>query len=431
MKHKNKKTVKKQMLSLKGKIEKYLTKEDYYDLFNKAKASLNISKLDYKGTYILATLIEKNFITATELDFSSSYEYRKVDLVNLETLIESLEKNTSLTKINFSKNNICERGLTYFASIIAKNRTITSLDLSLNNNGFISSKESPLDGFEVSLQSNKTLIALNLSYNRLRKAGTEKIVKGLKYNFSIKDLNLSVNIIGDEGAECIKDLISKNKTLTKLDISGNAFTDTGISKIAEGLPKNKALTTLDLSLNHITDQGVETIINSLELNTTLTKLDLSYNEIGNKGAGFILLFIKEHPTINIEIAHNKNISEFFINTITLINNSNKKLKVSPEIVQTKTVIREDKEKYKLKTQGKFLETIKEEGEEEELTSQIVTNKDREEGEITFHKGRNKEEGEEEEVTFHIGTNKNIFSTDSELHLELTGSYDSELPDLMQ
>ena len=77
MKRKKKKIVKSQMLSLKGKIEKYLTKEDYYDLFNKAKASLNISKMDYKGTYIFARLIGKNFITATELDFSSSYEYGK------------------------------------------------------------------------------------------------------------------------------------------------------------------------------------------------------------------------------------------------------------------------------------------------------------------------------------------------------------------
>ena len=96
MKRKKKKIVKSQMLSLKGKIEKYLTKEDYYDLFNKAKASLNISKMDYKGTYIFARLIGKNFITATELDFSSSYKYGKVDLLQLRTLVYSLEKNTTI-----------------------------------------------------------------------------------------------------------------------------------------------------------------------------------------------------------------------------------------------------------------------------------------------------------------------------------------------
>jgi Ran GTPase-activating protein (RanGAP) involved in mRNA processing and transport len=175
MKRKKKKIVKSQMLSLKGKIEKYLTKEDYYDLFNKAKASLNISKIYYKGTYIFARLIGKNFITATELDFSSSYEYGKVDLVNLETLTKSLEENTSLTKLNFSKNNICEKGLTYFASIIAKNKTITNLDLSLNNNcSFTGSKPSGLDAIGLSLKDNKTLVNLNLSYINLRTAGTEK-----------------------------------------------------------------------------------------------------------------------------------------------------------------------------------------------------------------------------------------------------------------
>ena len=304
MKRKKKKIVKSQMLWLKGKIEKYLTKEGYYDLFNKPKASLNISKIKDDGIDVFASLIEKNFITATELDFSSSYEYGKVDLLQLRTLVYSLEKNTTITILNFSKNHICEKGLTYFARIIAKNITITNLDLSLNNNGFISSKKSGLDDFGLSLQINKTLSILNLSYNSLRKAGTEKIIRGLKNNTSIKELNLSVNIIGDEGAECIKDLLSTNKTLTKLDISGNAFTDTGISKIAEGLPENETLAILDLSLNGITDEGVAKIIKSLESNRTLTKLDLSYNEIGNKGAELVLSFIKDHPTIYVEIAHN-------------------------------------------------------------------------------------------------------------------------------
>ena len=399
MKRKKKKTVKNQRLLLKRKIEKYLTKEEYYDLFNKAKASLNISKIEDKGIDVFARLINKNFITATELDFSSSYEYGKVDLVNLETLTKSLEKNTTITKLNFSKNHICQEGLTYFASIIAKNATITNLDLSLNNNGFISSKKSGLDDFGLSLQSNNSLSNLNLSYNSLGKLGTKKIVKGLKGNSSINELNLSTNIIGDKGAKYIKDLLSKNKTLTKLDISGNAFTDTGISKIAEGLAKNETLTTLDLSLNRITDQGVETIVKSLESNTTLTKLDLSYNEIGNKGAELILLFIKEHPKIYVEIANNENISEFFKNAIALKNNSNKKLKLEADIATTKTVSKEKHETYHSKSLGKPLEKIE-------------------------------EEMEEDEVTFHLGANKDIFLTDSELHLELTGSYDSELPDLM-
>jgi len=398
MKRKKKKTVKNQRLLLKREIEKYLTKEEYYDLFNKSKVSLHISKIESEGINIFTRLIEKNFITATELDFSSSYEYGKVDLEKLQTLAYSLERNTIITKLNFSKNHICEKGLTYFARIIAKNSTITSLDLSLNNNGFISSKKSGLDDLGLSLKSNNSLSILNLSYNSLGKLGTKKIVKGLKGNSSIKELNLSTNIIGDKGAKYIKNLLSQNKTLTKLDISGNAFTDTGISKIAEGLAKNKTLNTLDLSLNHITDQGVETIIKSLESNTTLTKLDLSYNKIGNKGAELVLSFIKDHPTIYVEIAHNNNISEFFRNAIALKNNSNKKLKAEAEIASTKTVIKTDKEKCHVETIGKPLETIK-------------------------------EEMEEDEVTFHLGTrtHKEIFLTDSEFHLELTGSYGLELP----
>ncbi len=179
--------------------------------------------------------------------------------------------------------------------------------------------------------------------------------------------------------------------------------------------ENEVLTTLDLSLNHITDQGIETILNYLESNRTLTKLDLSDNEIGNKGAKLILSFIEKHMTVYVEIAHNNNISEYFSKAIIFKNSYNKKLTDSSETAQAKTVIKEDKEKYKLKTQTKFLKTIKEEREEEELTCQI---------------GTNKEEREEVAVTFHVGTNKNIFLAENEFHLGLSGLYETELPDLI-
>jgi len=93
----------------------------------------------------------------------------------------------------------------------------------------------------------------------------------------------------------------------------------------------------------------------------------------------------------------------------------KHLPAQSETVQDNTVIKEDKEKYKLKTQTKFLETIKEELEEEELTSQI---------------GTNKEEREEIAVTFHVSTNKNIFLGENEFHLGLSGLHETELPDLI-
>ena len=114
MKRKKKKTVKNQRLLLKRKIEKYLTKEEYYDLFNKSKISLHISKIESEGINIFAKLIEKNFISVPELNFSSSYEYGKVDLEKLQTLAYSLERNTIITTLNFSKKSHLRKRINLF-----------------------------------------------------------------------------------------------------------------------------------------------------------------------------------------------------------------------------------------------------------------------------------------------------------------------------
>ena len=87
MKRKKKKIVKSQMLSLKGKIEKYLTKEDYYDLFN--KRSIN----NIKSTSL--EMVSKEMNEAELIRINNDNNYHRLNHELIIKIINKLKNNKS------------------------------------------------------------------------------------------------------------------------------------------------------------------------------------------------------------------------------------------------------------------------------------------------------------------------------------------------
>jgi len=71
------------------------------------------------------------------------------------------------------------------------------------------------------LETNTTLTALYLQYNKIADTGARAVGQGLKTNKVLTDLWLNKNIIGDIGASALAEGIKRNSTLTKLDIRRN------------------------------------------------------------------------------------------------------------------------------------------------------------------------------------------------------------------
>jgi len=134
-----------------------------------------------------------------------------------------------------------------------------------------------------SLKVNSTLTKLNLSKNEIGVDGAESIAESLKVNSALNSLDLHDNKIGDQGAKFIADSLKINTTLTCLNLKGNQIGVEGANGVSEAIKVNASLTNLTLAGNQLGD-GVNNIFESLKQNTTLTCVNLESNSIGQSVA---------------------------------------------------------------------------------------------------------------------------------------------------
>jgi hypothetical protein len=227
----------------------------------------------------LSELISDQF-TGYSIDLSnlgalSSEDFQKV--------IDALKKNTTITTLYLSGNNIGDKGAEKLAKALEKNTTITKLSLRSNNIG---------------------------------KAGAEVLAQALKENKTLTELDLGWNNIGDEGAEKLAEALKNNETLTTLDLSDNNIGEVGAKALAEALKENKTLTELNLSYNkEIGDKGAQELAQALKENKTLTKLNLSYNDIKDKQVIALGIACKDKKNITVNFGDNEKNDSFKQNTV--------------------------------------------------------------------------------------------------------------------
>lgn len=83
-----------------------------------------------------------------------------------------------------------------------------------------------------SLQSNSTLIHLDLRYNEIREAGSQSLATSLQFNSALVHLDLRHNRIKDAGAQHLATVLLSNSTLTYLDLGYNRIGTVGTQRLA-------------------------------------------------------------------------------------------------------------------------------------------------------------------------------------------------------
>jgi len=226
--------------------------------------------------------MDENTIVLISKAFISNTTISELNLAGCELNEKSLETIADVLGIIFisilslSKNDsIGNNGAKHIAKIVSTTKTLTSLSVERIGIDYIGVK-TLMDA----LQSNISVTKLDLTTNNVGKEGALSISILLQCNRTLSELILLRTNLGDDGVKDIMStLASKNHTLTHLDLTWNGISDVGATAIGEALKTNTGLKTLILNRNTIEADGGLALFNGLNLNSVLTTLSLNQTKI--------------------------------------------------------------------------------------------------------------------------------------------------------
>lgn len=126
----------------------------------------------------------------------------------------------------------------------------------------------------------KRIIFINdLVTERINVYSLKTLVEALASNKPIINLNLSSNKITDETIKFIAEGLFSNNHLKQLYLKGNLITDYGIRHLSESLKYNNSIKVLDLNNNPFTVIGVRFIAQGVKCNNSLEKLGIKNKEL--------------------------------------------------------------------------------------------------------------------------------------------------------
>ncbi len=149
------------------------------------------------------------------------------------------------------------------------------------------------------LQTNKTLLKLNLADTGLISEDVSAIAKMLRINTTLKELNLSSNNIYDAGLSSLMMVLTlHNSVLSHLNLSNNFFDPNICYSLGLFLEKNTSLTCFILNLfSRGNSLEMASISKALKQNSTLTELSLLGNTMSVDQVGILLEALKKNTTL--------------------------------------------------------------------------------------------------------------------------------------
>ena len=220
--------------------------------------------------------------------------------VDLQALSSALKENTILSSLILENCSMDDEGFEHITTGLCEAKDIPLTKLYLRTNAI---GDTGIDSLCRFLESNSTLEKLDLSRNSIGTRGGVAIFNSFHRNrlSRIRCLNLSHNEILDldEGNFGVRAFLSKNRTLRVLNLEGNFIHDEGAESLANGIRTNDStvLERLYLGWNGIGDGGTIALAKMLEENTSMRVLGLGENEINNAGARALLTAMDFNTTV--------------------------------------------------------------------------------------------------------------------------------------
>jgi len=267
--------------------------------FSSAKASIQ-NLLLMESEVIISMLID--FIkTLAVLDL----EYSNIGEDAASKLVEGIRCNNVLEQLWLRGNALCDKGTGVILSSLQSVKTLLVLDLSFNNISSISS-----DGIASVIKSNSSLGQLWLDGNNLQTDGVIRIADALQNHCRLRLLSLSKNGITKDAGEAIYTIVCGNVLMEVLMLGKNYLqSSSGICELFKGNNCFSRLIILDLFNNKITKECANGLADIIKSCTNLQELYLGNNMLETIGALKVLGAIKTICTLRILTLSNNKITK--------------------------------------------------------------------------------------------------------------------------
>ncbi|XP_078059648.1 NACHT, LRR and PYD domains-containing protein 3-like [Mustelus asterias] len=192
-----------------------------------------------------------------------------------EDLASALSTNRSLIDLDLGLNKLGDSGVKLL-SVALRNPDCKIQELVLQGNDLT---DSCAEDLASALSTNRSLIDLNLGSNKLGDSGVKLLSVALRNpDCKIQELHLYGNDLTDSCAEDLASALSTNRSLIDLDLGYNKLGDSGVKLLSVALrnPDCK-IQKLHLCWNALTDSCAEDLASTLSTNQTLRILNLESN----------------------------------------------------------------------------------------------------------------------------------------------------------
>ena len=196
------------------------------------------------GIQAICDALGTSHLAALDLSYTNSLSDIGVGL-----LIETLNENKNLKKLNLSNNNLTNAQAVGFIELEI-NSGLEHLIFSHNNLdiGYLAEK----------LLTNHTLIDLDFSHNLIGDYGASNLAKVLEKNFNITSLNLKDTDLHPHDLEVIEKALKRNFSLKVLNLHGNNLDPHKVRKLEKFLSERD----LDEFNEEQSDQTLELDVNT-------------------------------------------------------------------------------------------------------------------------------------------------------------------------
>ncbi|NXL93679.1 DRC5 protein, partial [Alectura lathami] len=123
---------------------------------------------------------------------------------------------------------------------------------------------------------------LDLCNNQICHGGAQALAQALAKNCTLTSLNLRLNCVGDEGGEAMGRALLTNTTLKSIHLGSNKLAELTAVIFSQVLAENSTLTCINFSCNPIRPDGGKQLLEGLRGNKTLTEFDLRLAEVGQE-----------------------------------------------------------------------------------------------------------------------------------------------------